>query len=251
MFVSAFDFKVFLSDYGFAFALAAAVLTVVLIIVIAACAVKISALKRQNKILSRQANRAGQLLATADLESAAAVNGKAERNSASEQSAPQTQKPPASAATNASASEPKTVPIAQKEAASAAQKEESTPAARQSSAQKSVPATQKSTTASQKSTSASAAKAPQKSAQKTTPVVNRAAENDERDEEVMDENSRVKYTVKYDRAKMNWIIVKEGNERPTRRVATKSEAMQVARELSKKHDAALSVHKKDGKFQKH
>ena len=59
-----------------------------------------------------------------------------------------------------------------------------------------------------------------------------------------------KYTVKYDRAKGNWIIVKAGNTRPTRRVATKAEALAIAKELADASGAALAVHKKDGKFQK-
>lgn len=58
------------------------------------------------------------------------------------------------------------------------------------------------------------------------------------------------YTVKYDRVKMNWVVTKEGQQRPVRRLATKDEALRVARDLAKKTGAGLYVHKKDGKFQK-
>ena len=58
------------------------------------------------------------------------------------------------------------------------------------------------------------------------------------------------YSVKYDRAKGSWVIVRAGQQRPVRRVATKEEALKIARELAKKTGAGLYVHKKDGKFQK-
>ena len=58
------------------------------------------------------------------------------------------------------------------------------------------------------------------------------------------------YSVKYDRAKGSWVIARAGQQRPVRRVATKEEALKIARELAKKTGAGLYVHKKDGKFQK-
>lgn len=204
MLFCAFDIKVFLSDYGFAFAIAAAALLIILIAVVVCTAVKISKLKRENKILARQANLAGQLLVTADKPQNAAYAPKSSAENAADKQPPEKQ------------SAAKTQPAPQ-------------------SAAKTQPAS---------NTPSSAVAKPSDGGAK-------CSDSDDSDVEIMDENSRVKYTVKYDRAKLNWIIVKEGNERPTRRVATKSEAMSIARELSKKHDAALSVHKMDGKFQKH
>lgn len=69
--------------------------------------------------------------------------------------------------------------------------------------------------------------------------------------QVTQTNGTVKFTVVYDRPKDSWVIKKDGNERVTRRVDTKEEAMQIARELCRKYNASLVVHKKDGKFQKH
>lgn len=60
----------------------------------------------------------------------------------------------------------------------------------------------------------------------------------------------VKFTVVYDRIKDSWVIKKDGVDRVVRRVDTKEEAMLLARELCKKYNARLVVHKKDGKFQK-
>lgn len=61
----------------------------------------------------------------------------------------------------------------------------------------------------------------------------------------------IKFTVVYDRPKDSWVIKKDGVNRVVRRVDTKEEAMQIARELCRKYNANLVVHKKDGKFQKH
>ncbi len=63
-------------------------------------------------------------------------------------------------------------------------------------------------------------------------------------------NSGVKFTVAFDRQKLSWVIRKQGVKRVVRRLDTKQEAMQIARELCKKYDAQLVVHKRDGKFQK-
>lgn len=59
-----------------------------------------------------------------------------------------------------------------------------------------------------------------------------------------------RYIVKYDSKTREWIVLKAGNTRATRRVKTKQEALAIAKELSKNSDASLVVHKKDGKFQK-
>ena len=64
------------------------------------------------------------------------------------------------------------------------------------------------------------------------------------------QSSPTKYIVMYEKAKDSWVIKKPGADRVVRRVATKEEAMAVARELSRKTGASLVVHKKDGKFQK-
>ena len=63
-------------------------------------------------------------------------------------------------------------------------------------------------------------------------------------------SGNVKFIVKYDRNKDTWVVAKEGVNKPVRRVDTKEEAMNIARELCKKYNASLVVHKKDGKFQK-
>ena len=60
----------------------------------------------------------------------------------------------------------------------------------------------------------------------------------------------VKYVVKFDRAKLSWIITKKGSQRVVRRVQTKEEAVRIARELCKKTGAGLYVYKKNGRFQK-
>ena len=60
----------------------------------------------------------------------------------------------------------------------------------------------------------------------------------------------VKYTVKYDKEKGDWIIAKTDVDRAIRRVKTKEEALKVAKQLAENQDASLIVHKKDGKFQK-
>lgn len=59
-----------------------------------------------------------------------------------------------------------------------------------------------------------------------------------------------KITVKYDRPKCSWVILGAGSGRTLRRVKTKDEAIKVAKEICQKRRAALSLHKKDGKFQK-
>ena len=84
-----------------------------------------------------------------------------------------------------------------------------------------------------------------------------AVEEDDEDEyevtasfDDMQQKPPAAYSVKYDRAKGSWVIARAGQQRPVRRVATKEEALKIARELAKKTGAGLYVHKKDGKFQK-
>ena len=59
-----------------------------------------------------------------------------------------------------------------------------------------------------------------------------------------------RYRVTYDKEQGNWVVKMDGADRASRRCATKEEALKIAKELAEKKDASLSVHKKDGKFQK-
>ena len=59
-----------------------------------------------------------------------------------------------------------------------------------------------------------------------------------------------RYRVVYDKEQKNWIVRVDGGQRASRRCATKAEALEVAKMLARKKDADLSVHKKNGKFQK-
>ena len=58
------------------------------------------------------------------------------------------------------------------------------------------------------------------------------------------------YRIVYDKEQREWIVKIDGSKRASRRCKTKAEALEVAKELAKKKDADLSVHKKNGKFQK-
>lgn len=58
------------------------------------------------------------------------------------------------------------------------------------------------------------------------------------------------YRVKYDKDKKDWVVKKDGASRATRRFSTKSEATKYANGLSKGNGSKLSVHKKNGQFQK-
>ena len=64
------------------------------------------------------------------------------------------------------------------------------------------------------------------------------------------QKNSVKYTVKFDKEKNDWVILKSGSERAIRRCKTKEEALKVAKTLSENSDVPLTVHKKNGKFQK-
>ncbi len=77
-------------------------------------------------------------------------------------------------------------------------------------------------------------------------------EDDEYDEyfdDYGDENSAVKVTLKFDRMRNAWIILRSDTDRTYRRLATKQEALVVAKDLARRLHAQLVVHKKDGKFQ--
>lgn len=78
-------------------------------------------------------------------------------------------------------------------------------------------------------------------------------EDDEYDEyydDYGDSNSLVKVTVKFDRVKNNWVVLRSDTDRTYRRLSTKQEALVIAKDLAKRLHAQLVVHKKDGKFQK-
>ena len=59
-----------------------------------------------------------------------------------------------------------------------------------------------------------------------------------------------KYRVTYDKEKKDWVVKKDGAQRATKRFPTKEEATEFAKEIAKKNDTSLAIHKKDGKFQK-
>ena len=65
-----------------------------------------------------------------------------------------------------------------------------------------------------------------------------------------EEKTTERYRVVYDKEEKNWIVRIDGGKRASRRCATKEEALKVAKDLAKKKDANLSVHKMNGKFQK-
>ncbi len=78
-------------------------------------------------------------------------------------------------------------------------------------------------------------------------------EDDEYDEyydDYGDENSLVKVTVKFDRVKNNWVVLRSDTDRTYRRLGTKQEALVIAKDLARRLHAQLVVHKKDGKFQR-
>lgn len=102
--------------------------------------------------------------------------------------------------------------------------------------------------------------APQKTAaQKTAqsaakPVVDepKPSAEDEYDEyydDYGDETSAIKVTLKFDRVKNSWVVLRSDTDRAYRRLATKQEALMIAKDLARRLHAQLVVHKKDGKFQ--
>ncbi len=58
------------------------------------------------------------------------------------------------------------------------------------------------------------------------------------------------YRVVYDSERRMWAIKKDGAKRVIKRLPTKAEALSLAKELSETQNFNLTVHKKDGKFQK-
>ena len=58
------------------------------------------------------------------------------------------------------------------------------------------------------------------------------------------------YRVIYDSINKEWTIKKDGAQRVIRRVKTKAEALKIAARLAETQNLSLTVHTKDGKFQK-
>ncbi len=74
-------------------------------------------------------------------------------------------------------------------------------------------------------------------------------EYDEYYDDYGDETSAIKVTLKFDRVKNNWVILRTDTDRAYRRLSTKQEALMIAKDLARRLHAQLVVHKKDGKFQ--
>lgn len=58
------------------------------------------------------------------------------------------------------------------------------------------------------------------------------------------------YRVIYDSENKEWMVKKDGAQRVIRRVRTKAEALELANQFATNQELAMSVQKKDGKFQK-
>ena len=94
---------------------------------------------------------------------------------------------------------------------------------------------------------------------KTTKKVEEKAEESvvEEGEKSVDETTEEKkskgphnYRVVYDKEEKIWKLRKDGAKRVIKSFATKAEALEYAKDLSERNDMGLTVHKKDGKFQK-
>ena len=119
-------------------------------------------------------------------------------------------------------------------------------AAKPATAAKAEPATPKQTAkTTAKTATATKAKKEEKSSAPT-----QEDEYDEYYDDYGDESSEIKVTLKFDRNKNNWVILRTDTDRAYRRLATKQEALVVAKDLARRLHAQLVVHKKDGKFQK-
>lgn len=84
-------------------------------------------------------------------------------------------------------------------------------------------------------------------------AVDNTTDDDEYDEyydDYGDDSSAVKVTLKFDRIKNSWVIMRSDINRTYRRLATKQEALVIAKDLARRLHAQLIVHKKDGRFQK-
>jgi len=67
---------------------------------------------------------------------------------------------------------------------------------------------------------------------------------------IVKKEEKILYSVTYDKESSDWVVKKSGATRASKRCKTKAEALEVVGKLSKSNDANVSVHKKDGKFQK-
>ena len=80
-------------------------------------------------------------------------------------------------------------------------------------------------------------------------------EENKNDENIVNEDkstkqTKARYVVTYDKEAKQWVVKKTNSQRASKRCKTKAEALEVAERLSKNKELALTVKKKDGKFQK-
>ena len=61
---------------------------------------------------------------------------------------------------------------------------------------------------------------------------------------------KLNYLKANDKEEKVWKLRKDGAKRVIKNFATKAEALEYAKDLSERNDMGLTVHKKDGKFQK-
>ncbi len=253
MIISAFDWesvKTFLNGYGYIFAIVAAALAVILLITIIAAAAHSAKLKRENRKLRERA--ASDKKRLADIARNMTLADERKTETVSE---PEVQKPNEAQSVGESVTDEKAEQAAAEETKAEAedesQEQTQTVQAEETFEQEQAADEEIQSDVKEekpKKTPPAPRTAEQKNAAAQKSAATRAALA--RSNPVQSEDVQNKYTVKYDRDKGNWIILKAGNSRPTRRVATKAEALSIARELAGKSDAALTVHKKDGKFQK-
>lgn len=118
------------------------------------------------------------------------------------------------------------------------------------SAQKSAPAAKPAGKPATSAKPTAAEKAPAAKAKKDDGAPTQEDEYDEYYDDYGDENSAIKVTLKFDRNKNNWVILRTDTDRAYRRLATKQEALTIAKDLARRLHAQLVVHKKDGKFQR-
>ena len=82
------------------------------------------------------------------------------------------------------------------------------------------------------------------------PISGEEEEDFETMAEVEKTEKKAIYRVVYDKENKEWLIKKDGATRVIRRVKTKAEALELATQFAENQDLAMSVQKKDGKFQK-
>ena len=63
--------------------------------------------------------------------------------------------------------------------------------------------------------------------------------------EIVNENKGIVYYVKYDHEIEQWLVIKDGAERASKRTPTKAEAEKVARDLAKKAKGTVVVYRKN------